>query len=100
MDEKEAERLQKLIDEVLSEDNEHCDYDDDDESEEDAVVVEVHNENSDTEQDVSDDDRGDSFIQGPVYISKDKITTWNRHAPIKNIRIRAENNNVVCICFV
>ncbi|KAB0804671.1 hypothetical protein PPYR_01641, partial [Photinus pyralis] len=88
--EKQQERLQKLMEECLVE-NEDATFDYDDKSDQDEDDdLEVDDHNSDSEQDVSDNE---IVHESPVayFIGKDKISKWNKHAPRKNVRKRKEN---------
>ncbi|KAF5282557.1 hypothetical protein FQA39_LY04964 [Lamprigera yunnana] len=81
--EKEQIRLQRLIDECFQEDNEVDTEEifDDDEGETDVLEHQVLD--TDTEQEISDDElQGDSGSnRGVFYIGKDSITRSEKHKP-------------------
>lgn len=89
--EKEQERLNRLMQECLeSSDEEEPPFDQCEDGEEDAVELQVHE--TDSEQDISDDD--ENILPehvGPFFLGKDQITKWRKHCPPKNVRTRSEN---------
>nr|CAI5866340.1 unnamed protein product [Callosobruchus analis] len=75
---------------ILNDDEEEPPLDDSDEGEEDAVELDPHE--TDSEQDVSDNE--ESVLQEsvePLFIGKDQSTKWRKHCPPKNVRTRSEN---------
>ncbi|XP_074037979.1 uncharacterized protein [Leptinotarsa decemlineata] len=93
--EKEQERLQRLLEETLSEDLETNDaevpFDESDIDESDHEEVTEHS--SDSEQDIDNaDENNDNYqMTGPSFIAKDN-TYWKKHKPPRTaIRTRQEN---------
>lgn len=88
--EEEQARLQKLIDECLT-DSDEDDVDDNEESNED--VLEEREQDSDTEQEIDEEiDSSEEFeYSDTVFIGKDKITKWNKHQSKKSVRLGREN---------
>lgn len=90
--EEEQSRLMRLMEEVSTEDE--IEYDDDDSDISDTDHIEERENNSDTEQDISDDEIDqlpDDQNSGPFFIGKDKESKWMKHLPTKTIRTRSEN---------
>lgn len=91
--EKEQERLAKLMDECLRENDSKqmvAQYDDQsDEDEEDRL--EITNYNSDTDQDISDEEVPAEDSPGPYFLGKDQKSQWMKHVPRKNVKTRSEN---------
>ncbi|XP_050509192.1 uncharacterized protein LOC126886348 [Diabrotica virgifera virgifera] len=89
--EKETQRLLKLFEEVLTDEETY--EDNDDQSEIDHV--EERSECSDTEQEFEEDDQTEednvSFRREPHFMGKDKLTKWIKHCPPKNVRTRSTN---------
>ncbi|XP_074040031.1 uncharacterized protein [Leptinotarsa decemlineata] len=93
--EKEQERLQRLLEETLSEDLETNDaevpFDESDIDESDHEEVTEHS--SDSEQDIDNaDENNDNYqMTAPSFIAKDN-TYWKKHKPPRTaIRTRQEN---------
>nr|CAI5870253.1 unnamed protein product [Callosobruchus analis] len=63
----------------------------DDEEDQDKVDrLEVHDQNSDTEQEISDGEEKEEISAGPVFVGKDKSYKWSKHVP-PSTKTRAEN---------
>lgn len=99
--EAEQARLLRLMEEELS--DTEMDYDDELESDEEDFVEERES-GSETEQEVSDNERrviceemeledSDSEVAGNIltFVGRNKKTHWSKEVPKKSIRIRAEN---------
>ncbi|KAK9692705.1 hypothetical protein QE152_g34965 [Popillia japonica] len=100
--EREHERLQKLIDEVLSElDQRHDNEDFDDMTDSDKEDhLETRKSGSDTEQEILDTENTEEMEEEAktdtetclnLFTGKDNITTWSKMVRNKKVRIRAEN---------
>ncbi|KAK9680966.1 hypothetical protein QE152_g38665 [Popillia japonica] len=88
--EKEQEKLHRMMQEMLSSDEEGIvQYDDD--SEDDGDNLEIQNEDTDTEQEFSDGETNASSVEGPYFVGKNNVTKWRKMVPPKNVRTRAEN---------
>ncbi|KAJ8960455.1 hypothetical protein NQ318_013739 [Aromia moschata] len=83
--EQEQESLRRLMEDVATDEEIQCD-DESDPSRTDSVEG---RENSDTEQDISENESDAGIIHnGLFFLGKDKATKWMKHAPAKNTRIK------------
>jgi len=92
--EKDQERLQTLMEECLTTDDNPSEVvfeDDEDENEEDRLTAEILE--TDTEQEISDEEEEnvEETVATPYFLGKDKISKWEKHVPPKNVRTRSEN---------
>ncbi|XP_023312582.1 piggyBac transposable element-derived protein 4-like, partial [Anoplophora glabripennis] len=92
--EKEQERLNKLMLECLTKEEEGEFLNDEDEDDNEEDILETQELHSDTEQEISDVEIEEQVPvappRGPVFIGKDKISKWSKHIPHSS-RTRAEN---------
>lgn len=96
--EEDQKRLERLMNEVFS--NEQQEVSPDDENEElEEDHVEVNEESSDTEQEFEDVEEDSAEYRGPVFLGKDKKTIWNKHAP-SNIKTKSKNIIKIKLPFV
>ncbi|KAJ8972837.1 hypothetical protein NQ314_000001 [Rhamnusium bicolor] len=86
--EKEQERLQKLLEEILSDEDGETQYDDQsDDDVSDREELEIHE--TDSEQEISDVGEDDIYVP---LLCKDNITYWKKHLPVtKAVKTRSEN---------
>ncbi|KAK9702865.1 hypothetical protein QE152_g29670 [Popillia japonica] len=80
--EKEQEKLHRMMQEMLSSDEEGIvQYDDD--SEDDVDNLEIQIEDTDTEQEFSDGETNPSSVEGPYFVGKNNVTGRQTHRVLK-----------------
>lgn len=86
--EKEQSRLLQLMDETGPYITE---YDDDFEDDDEIDNLEMFDEDTASEQDVSDGEEHPVASSVPYFLGRDGTTKWNKHCPTRNVRTRSEN---------
>ncbi|KAJ8952231.1 hypothetical protein NQ314_007579 [Rhamnusium bicolor] len=83
--EEQQELLQRLMEEVPTDEEVQTEYDDQSDAGE-VDFVEVREDDSDTEQDISNGEAEDRSLNELCFIGKDKATKWMKQVPTKTIR--------------
>ncbi|KAJ8952305.1 hypothetical protein NQ314_007567 [Rhamnusium bicolor] len=86
--EEQQEHLRRLMEEVPTDEEAQTEYDD---QSGEVDFVEVREDDSDTEQDISDGEAGDRSLNELSFIGKDKATKWMKQVPTKTVRTRKED---------
>ncbi|XP_018577832.1 uncharacterized protein LOC111692650 [Anoplophora glabripennis] len=85
--EKEQARLLQLMNEIDPYVTEYDDSEDDDEIDN----IKIFDEDTASEQDLSDAEEDPVTFNEPYFLGKDGTTKWNKHFPTRNVRTRSEN---------
>ncbi|KAJ8934084.1 hypothetical protein NQ314_013603 [Rhamnusium bicolor] len=88
--EEQQEHLRRLMEEVPTDEEAQTEYDDQSDAGE-VDFVEVREDDSDTEQDISDGEAEDLSLNELCFIGKDKATKWMKQVPTKTVRTRKED---------
>ncbi|KAI4455737.1 hypothetical protein MML48_9g00002701 [Holotrichia oblita] len=85
--EAEQSRLQLLMDECMNFDIEF----DDEEDTNEVDNLETFEEDTDTEQEVDDEDTVSETFEGPLFFGRDKKSKWRKHASTQKVKTRSKN---------
>ncbi|KAK9728837.1 hypothetical protein QE152_g17001 [Popillia japonica] len=86
----EKERLQKLLEENLT-DEEASELDDNDESDQESDREERQDTDSESEQDISGVEEEVTHSESFTYMGKDKLTRWKKHTILgRTVKTRKE----------
>ncbi|KAI4454225.1 thap domain-containing [Holotrichia oblita] len=85
--EAEQARLQLLMDECMNFDIEF----DDEEDTNEVDNLETFEEDTDTEEEVDDEDTVSETFEGPLFFGRDKKSKWRKHASTQKVKTRSKN---------
>ncbi|KAI4468386.1 transposase is4 [Holotrichia oblita] len=85
--EAEQARLQLLMDECMNFDIEF----DDEEDKNEVDNLKTFEEDTDTEQEVDDEDTVSETFEGPLFFGRDKKSKWRKHASTQKVKTRSKN---------